>query len=737
MTDIYNQFDEYYDLINYFPLYPDASSQSTFCRYFYTPAGGFTKPGRSRGNTYSTTIWGNEYQVTQVSNGQYGLRYDLIKYQASEIGQAVSISIYGRRLVSVTAPTISTTKSTSTVNITANGTGTGGDGAINISLDGITRTNQWSDDNSTWTNFSGDSVSTGKAFGTTIYVRQSWYHNDWGNTINSSAVSVVLADLDWEMELTNNGNNVSLPIRTSIGGVTIFSPGTRVVLSTDANVASEGTVEPNTFMSSYFLTVRGLDTEASDVGAYLVADGASLYRTSYYTAGNYWIGNPAGSYSNIKNTVGWRPTTLATGAIVVGFSAPGTYGTDKLVTITGQKSSTDTKGQIKYYIKIRTRNEVNDVSIAITTYGCDSVTITAYVGQLDSADTMYIQKSTNNGATWTDIYTELDLVANTNYTHNAGSLSGTTIFRALLYSGATLKKESNSDSHQKIVPVGDGTVVYISVNASCGFLSYRVNRNAAANSGTDNYYAISFYWTDSYGTATPIAFPTQPMYGKYFNTDYNDTNGLSLQSLPCDVALWAQVTPYSSTGCVGTAFTIAQGLVVKSTGQNSNCNCDAVDPGCLVYGTLVEMGDGTFKKVEDLELGEVVRSLSIKDLDTSIEDNWKEFYTADLEYEEGLSVITNISDSTFGEYYVINGNLKLTFEHPVFIKRAEVCMFTQTDGLVIGDYVFKENGEFEIVSSIDIIDEYVQTININIEENDVYFADGVLVHNIALPKDQA
>jgi hypothetical protein len=408
-----------------------------------------------------------------------------------------------------------------------------------------------------------------------------------------------------------------------------------------------------------------------------------------------------------------------------------------LVTITGQKSSTDTKGQIKYYIKIRTRNEVNDVSIAITTYGCDSVTITAYVGQLDSADTMYIQKSTNNGATWTDIYTELDLVANTNYTHNAGSLSGTTIFRALLYSGATLKKESNSDSHQKIVPVGDGTVVYISVNASCGFLSYRVNRNATANSGTDNYYAISFYWTDSYGTATPIAFPTQPMYGKYFNTDYNDTNGLSLQSLPCDVALWAQVTPYSSTGCVGTAFTIAQGLVVKSTGQNANCDCNAVDPGCLVYGTLVEMGDGTFKKVEDLELGEVVRSLSIKDLDASIEDNWKEFYTADLEYEEGLSVITNISDSTFGEYYVINGNLKLTFEHPVFIKRAEVCMFTQTDGLVIGDYIFKENDEFEIVSSIDIIDEHVQTININIEENDVYFANGILVHNRALPKDQA
>jgi hypothetical protein len=58
-------------------------------------------------------------------------------------------------------------------------------------------------------------------------------------------------------------------------------------------------------------------------------------------------------------------------------------------------------------------------------------------------------------------------------------------------------------------------------------------------------------------------------------------------------------------------------------------------------------------------------------------------------------------------------------------------MFTRTDNLTIGDYIFKDDGQFEIVSSIDIIDEFVRTININIEENDVYFANGVLVHNFA------
>ena len=36
---------------------------------------------------------------------------------------------------------------------------------------------------------------------------------------------------------------------------------------------------------------------------------------------------------------------------------------------------------------------------------------------------------------------------------------------------------------------------------------------------------------------------------------------------------------------------------------------------------------------------------------------------------------------------------------------------------------------------MDIIGDYVQTININIEENDVYFADGILVHNLPPPKE--
>ena len=721
MDSVYGQPDEYEDNITKFTLTPNSSSQSTFCRYFYTRLSGIVVAARTRGNTYSRSIYANEYQVTRYNSG-FGFTYDLIKIPGSEVVQSVTALIYGRRLSSVTTPTITRTKGTSTVNITVNGAGTGADGAVDVSLDGITRTNQWSDDNSTWTNFSGNSVSTGKAFGTTIYVRQVWYHNDWGNTINSSAASVVLEDIDWELELVNL-NNVSAPVRNGIGGSPSFNPGTLFALSTNSNVAAVTGVGIGTWFSTYFLTVRGLDTDPAMTGAYLTADGASLYRVYRY-ANSYWIGNPNASYSDIRNTVGWPPTAIATGAIIVGFSAPTEYNTEKLITITAQKSSTDTKGQIKYYYKVRTRNEVNEINLAITTYGCSSVTLTATTGQLDTADTLYIQKSTDLGSNWTAVATENFITPNTDYTYSVTGLSGITTFRAILYSGVVEKTQSTV-GHQKVDPIGDGTVVFKSINFSCSWLSYRVDRNVNANTSTDNYYTIAFYWTDAYGTPFPLA----QFNFKLFNFDYDDTFGVNISNLPCDVQLYATVYPVSATGCSGTAFT-GGGTIVKSSSTNT-CDCTVIDPGCLVYGTLVEMGDGTFKKVEDLELGEVVRSLFIKDLDTSIQENWKDFYTADFEYEEGLSIIQNISDGGLDEYYIINENLKLTYEHPVFIKRADVCMFTRTDNLTIGDYIFKEDGQFEIVSSIDIIDEFVRTININIEENDVYFANGVLVHNFA------
>jgi hypothetical protein len=410
-------------------------------------------------------------------------------------------------------------------------------------------------------------------------------------------------------------------------------------------------------------------------------------------------------------------------------TAPSVYGATATYRLHGQKSSTNTDQPTDYYIVLTTPSETNEITLTQISTSCDTIGVRAATGTLTTANKIIIQTSTDN-STWTDVHTITSIAGSTNYDRSITGIGSVIYVRALLYETSTLKTTSSTLTYTKYTPVANNSssnYSVIALSALCTSFSYRVNRPTSSDSNTNNYYNIDWYTTDEYGTATYIT----SAYTKSYNTTYS---GQNLSGFPCNVLIRAVITPVSITGCVGTAWNSMDQIYVSDS-INGNCNCAGGGGGCLVYGTMVEMGDGTFKKVEDLELGEVVKSLAIAGLDTNIEDNWKEFYTADFEYEEGLSIITNIFDNSFTEYYVINNKLKLTFEHPVFIKRAEVCMFIQTENLVIGDYIFKENGQFELVTSIDIIGDYVQTININIEENDVYFADGILVHNIAPPKE--
>jgi hypothetical protein len=440
---------------------------------------------------------------------------------------------------------------------------------------------------------------------------------------------------------------------------------------------------------------------------------------------------------NSGDSIG-NATLFGTGGISGNFrlmailKAPSVYGATATYTLHGQKASNNAQQGTDYYIVLTTASETNQITLTQISTSCDTIGVRAATGTLTSANKIIIQTSTDN-STWTDAHTITSIAANTNYDRSITGIASVIYVRALLYETTTLKTTSSTLTYTKYTPVANNTssnYSVIALNALCTSFSYRVNRPTSSDSNTNNYYNIDWYTADEYGTTTYIT----SAYTRSYNTTYS---GQNLSGFFCNVLIRAVITPVSITGCVGTAWD-SMDQIYKSDSINANCNCaGGGGGGCLVYGTMVEMGDGTFKKVEDLELGEVVKSLSIKDLDTNIENNWKEFYTNDFEYEEGLSIITNIFDDSFTQYYVINNNLKLTFEHPVFIKRAEVCMFTQTENLVIGDYIFKENGQFELITSIDIIGDYVQTININIEENDVYFADGILVHNIAPPKDEA
>jgi hypothetical protein len=146
------------------------------------------------------------------------------------------------------------------------------------------------------------------------------------------------------------------------------------------------------------------------------------------------------------------------------------------------------------------------------------------------------------------------------------------------------------------------------------------------------------------------------------------------------------------------------------------------------------MGDGSQKLIQDLVVGDVLCSLSINGLDKDIDDNWIKYSTDSFEYTKSTATITGLKHGSYRAYYVINFIMGITHEHPVFIKRNGQYMFSQVENLMRGDLLFNHNEEFIPIETIQIINENIDTVSINIEEDDVYFGSGILVHNIEVAK---
>ena len=47
-----------------------------------------------------------------------------------------------------------------------------------------------------------------------------------------------------------------------------------------------------------------------------------------------------------------------------------------------------------------------------------------------------------------------------------------------------------------------------------------------------------------------------------------------------------------------------------------------------------------------------------------------------------------------------------------------------------GDLLLTSQWEFEEVLAVTFVDEELETVNLNVEPYDVYFEDGILVHNV-------
>jgi intein/homing endonuclease len=145
--------------------------------------------------------------------------------------------------------------------------------------------------------------------------------------------------------------------------------------------------------------------------------------------------------------------------------------------------------------------------------------------------------------------------------------------------------------------------------------------------------------------------------------------------------------------------------------------------GCLIAGTKIRMAGGALKNVEDVVKGDFLTGYDATSLNAVFVQ------------------VQTLKPNRWDEYYVINGRLKITYEHPVMVK--DKIMFGKPSGkdglfevekLVIGDKMVRYDGTIEKITSITKVQGETPTYNFVVDGNHLYIADDIVVHNPTVQK---
>ncbi|MBT7349142.1 hypothetical protein HN858_05755 [Candidatus Falkowbacteria bacterium] len=130
--------------------------------------------------------------------------------------------------------------------------------------------------------------------------------------------------------------------------------------------------------------------------------------------------------------------------------------------------------------------------------------------------------------------------------------------------------------------------------------------------------------------------------------------------------------------------------------------------GCFVAGTQIKMADGSYKNIEEIQIGDEILTFSDP-----------------LSKKLVRAKVLNTFEHTVYGYYLINGKLRVTPEHRVFVNNGWQ-MIGQSK---VGDYLLDEFGQRVKIESIERFGQMVDVYNLHIEKYHTYFAEGFFVHN--------
>ncbi len=150
--------------------------------------------------------------------------------------------------------------------------------------------------------------------------------------------------------------------------------------------------------------------------------------------------------------------------------------------------------------------------------------------------------------------------------------------------------------------------------------------------------------------------------------------------------------------------------------------------GAIVYGSRVNHTNGRNIKCEEILKGETIVGLQID----SMTADWKTW--KDKLYDGNCrKVAVQVLDNFKGQakaYYSINSTLNILPNKYVMCVDGEYWKWKLTENLRKGDVLYRKDGQTEVITSIEFIEEQVFTCALEVTEpHNCYYVEGYLVHD--------
>ena len=260
--------------------------------------------------------------------------------------------------------------------------------------------------------------------------------------------------------------------------------------------------------------------------------------------------------------------------------------------------------------------------------------------------------------------------------------------------------------------------------STTGYVSYTNNADGSTN----------IYDSDPNGNIIPgaevyVIPPIDPFVLDFSGTDWSNINwgGINL-----DYDALADLN--NSYSQPSTTYTTTNNDTTITTPFDTGTSTPSGGGGCFLFGTKITMANGSLKNIEDLKLGDELLTFRIPGLAQS--DNSEDWYptskwstNSTSNFTKTTTKVSHIRTGPFWRHYVINGQYRVTYEHMIFAKREGTYQFIRVDGLRLGDFFLDVNKDEIEITNIEQVYVMSSTVELDVEENDMYFADGILVHN--------